>query len=277
MRNVWKLILASTIIVMVGCSEKKPDAAKEPVVQPQVVHELQPPDSTGIRPPDWVWGVESHPLIKFNYQPTDSLRFYAADLLKKAVEIYQFDCQVLNWTAPEPVEFYCYQDIPTLTAYTTSQEPFVLGNRIYYGYGPSFGRPFAEFVIARVPGGPSQFDFMKEGLPFLLDYSGRNYHHATNNFLSEGTIDPLASLMDNGSYQSLRAVPRQIESASLVAYIMWEWGYEKFLKIYHSKADFSVALKEATGLTVDQLENQWHLFLPEHTVEKEEARQGASN
>lgn len=277
MRNILKLIIASTLFVMIGCSEKKPDAVKEPAPQPQVVHELQPPDSSGIRPPDWVWGVESHPLIKFYFQPTDTLRFYAADLLKKALEIYQFDCQVLNWTKPEPVEFYCYQDIPTLTLYTTSEEPFVLGNRIYYGYGPSFGRPFAEFVISKIPGGPTQFDFMKEGLPFLLDYSGRNYHHATNNFLTEGSIDPLSSLVANSEYQSLRAVPRQIESASLIAYLMWEFGNEKFMQVYLSKKSFAVALNEATGLSLEQLEKQWHLFLPEHTVEKEEARQGASN
>ena len=277
MRNILKLMLASTLLSMIGCSEKKPDAAKEQSPSPQVVHELQAPDSTGIRPPDWTWGMENHPLIKFHYQPTDTLQFYAADLLKKALEIYEFDCQVLNWKTPEPLEFYCYEDIATLTRYTTSEEPFVLGNRIYYGYGPSFGRPFAEFVIANIPGGPTQFDFMKDGLPFLLDYSGRNYHHATNNFLVDGSIDPVASLVSNNEYQSLRETPRQIEAASLIAYLMWEYGNEKFMQIYLSKKSFTEALKEATGLTVDQLESQWHLFLPEHTVEKEEARQGTPN
>lgn len=270
MRSKVYAIFAAMFLLLSACSEKKPETA-----QPEKPAVLQAADSSGIRPANFVWGVQKHRMIDFYFQPTDSLRIFAPELLKKALEIYQFCCEVMLWSTPEPVEFYCYQDMPTMTMYTSREEPFVLGNRIYYGYGPPFGRQFAEFVMSKLPGGPSRFAFLQEGIPILLDYTGRNYHHATNNFIGEGLIHSVSELTTNDEYLQLKENMREIEAASLAGYIMWEWGYEKFMQIYHSEKEFPEALKEATGVDVAQLQKQWLLFLPEHTVEKEAERDSA--
>lgn len=273
MRTLVQAILAAIFVLFIACSEKKPEAAQpeKPAQQP-----LQAPDSSGVRPANFVWGNQKHRMIDFYFQPTDTLRMFAPDLLKKALEIYRFSCEVMLWTTPEPIEFYCYQDMATMTMYTSREESFVAGNRIYYGYGPPFGRRIAEFVMSKIPGGPSQFAFMQEGLPMLLDYTGRNYHHATNNFIGEGIIHPVSALTTNEEFVQFKESMREIEAASLVGYIMWEWGYEKFMAIYHSDKKFPDALKETTGADVAQLEKQWLMFLPEHTVEKEAEREAAS-
>lgn len=261
--------LVAVLALLYACSEKK---SETPPPAQVVQQPLQAPDSAGIRQPNFAWANQKHPMIDFYFQPTDTLRGYAVDLLKKALEIYRFCCEVMLWSTPEPIEFYCYADMPTMTQHTSREQPFVLGNRIYYGYGPTFGRPIAEFVMSKLPEGPSQFAFVREGVPMLLDYTGRNYHQATFNFIGEGIIHPVASLTTNEEYLRLKPAMREIESASLCGYIMWEWGYEKFMKIYHSDKPFPEALKEATGADVAQLENQWLKFLPEHTDEKEAQR-----
>ncbi len=271
MRSILPMILVATFIWSIGCSEKKPDAAKSetPIV-------LQEPDSTGVRPANFVWQVKKHRLINFYYEPDDTLEFYAIDLLKKTLEIYEFCCKVMLWNAPEPLEFYCYKDVETMNMYTSRSEPFLAGNKIYYGYGPAYGRPFAEFVMSRLPGGQTRFAFIKEGLPILLDYTGRNYHQATYNFIAEGTIHPVAMLTSNEDYLGLSEAMRQIEAASLNAYITWEWGFEKYMQIYHSDKDFEDALKEATGTDLAQLQSQWLAFLPEQTTEKVAEREAAA-
>ncbi|MGB5139693.1 MAG: hypothetical protein WBP29_14255, partial [Candidatus Zixiibacteriota bacterium] len=189
MRSALSIVFLAMAVLLSACSEKKPETAKpEPVVQ------LQAADSTGIRPANFVWGSEKHPMISFYFQPNDSLRQIAPSLLRKSLEIYEFACQALQWTTPEPVEFYCFEDVKTLEMYTSRREPFLAGNKIYYGYGPPFGRVFAEFVMSRLPEGESKFEFIREGTPMLLDYTGRNYHQATFNFLSDGSISPVADL-----------------------------------------------------------------------------------
>lgn len=273
MRSLVQAILAAIFLLTIACSEKKPEAAK---TEKPVQQQLQPADSSGIRPVNFVWGNQQHRMINFLFQPTDTLRMFAPDLLKKALEIYKFDCEVLQWFTPEPVEFYCFENMETMAMYTSRDVPFFLGNRIYYGYGPPFGRPFAEFVMSKLPDGPSRFAFIHEGVPMLLDYTGRNYHQATFNFIGEGKIHPVATLTSNAEYVQLNQAMREIEAASLCGYMMWEWGYEKFMKIYHSDKEFPEALKEATGADVAQLEKQWLAFLPEHTDEKEDARREAT-
>ncbi len=81
MRSLVIAILSAIVVLFIACSEKKPETAQpeKPVQQP-----LQAADSSGIRPVNFVWGNQQHRMINFFFQPTDSLRMFAPDLLKKA-------------------------------------------------------------------------------------------------------------------------------------------------------------------------------------------------
>lgn len=254
----------SACILLFSCSKKaEQNADPAPTGAPD--------PETGIFPAEFAWGVERGPMVTFYYQPTDSLRMIARQLLNKTIEVYGTISAMLGYQNPEPIEFYCYKDIRTLEQYTSRKFTFNIGNKFYYGYGPVYGRNFAEFVISKI--GESKFAFIREGIPLLFDYSGRNYHHSTNNFLADGLLTPVAELTDNISYAQLREQQRQVEAASLCAFIFWEWGPPSFEQIYHSDKDFATALRAALDLSVEELENKWHRFLPEHTVEKEEERE----
>jgi hypothetical protein len=258
-------LLLAIVIITLSCSKKEEQAAT-----PQI----KPPDpATGIHEADFVWGKEVGPDVTLYYQPTDSLKKVAPLLRNRVVTIYHNIDTMLCFHQLEPIEYYCYDSPEALKKYTGRDEAFFLGNRFYYGFGPVLGEEIAEYVMSKLPGGPSRYAFIREGLPLLLDHSGRNYHHATNNFVMQKTLFGVERLANNETFEKEEGIQKLVEAASLCAYIMYEYGYEKFMQLYHSQSDFPVALKEVLGVDTETLAKNWEAFLPEHTNEKELQRQ----
>lgn len=266
LRYFGYIVVLCFVLLAAGCSKKEAETEK-----PQTLQPIDP--TTGMRPPNFVWGSERGQLVNFYFEPTDSLRPIAPAMRNKAEEIYLFCSQMLMFQPTVQIDMYCFKDPPTLAAHTSRNEPFMVENKLYYGYGPAFGRPIAEFVLQQLPQGASRYAFIREGLPVLFDFTSRNYHHAVNNFLIDGMLAPIDTMVINEAYARRKATMREIEASSLCAYILWEWGNEKFMQLYAGTDDFNTTLKNVIGIDTDQLYRQWVAFLPEHTIEKEEERE----
>jgi hypothetical protein len=267
-----KLIFLSILFVAFGllltCSKKQSQTGTS---------ELKAPDpTTGIREADFTWEKQAGTNVTFYFQPVDSLRSIAPAVTNRITIVYQTICTYLMYSQPEPIVFYCYKDMETLKKYTGRDAAFFLGNTFYYGYGPTYGREIAEFVVGKLPGGPSRYAFVRDGILWLLDHSGRNYHHACNNFLQDKSLLGVQVLANDTTYGREEGIQKMVEAASLCAYIMNEYGTEKFMQIYHSQSDFPTALKQAIGIDLKKLEAGWESFLPEHTNEKEMEREKAA-
>jgi hypothetical protein len=130
--------------------------------------------------------------------------------------------------------------------------------------------------MSKLPGGPSRFAFIRDGLPLLLDHSGRNYHHATNNFIQNKSLLGVQILIDDQTFEKEQGMQKSVEAASLCAYIMYQYGYKKFMQLYHNQSDFPTALKQVLGIDAKTLATDWEAFLPEHTNEKEQEREQAA-
>ncbi|GEM_PF-1968949 len=260
-------VIFAAMIMVWGCSKKEEQSGSV---------ELKSPDpTTGIREPDFVWSMEVGPDVTFYYQPTDSLKKISGLLKNRVVAIYHNIDTMLCAGKLEPIEYYCYDSPEELKKYTGRDQPFFLGNRFYYGFGPIFGAEIAEFLMGKLPGGPSRFAFIRDGMPWLLDHSGRNYHHSTNNFVQDKTLLGIEFLTDDSAFVAQKGMQKSVEAASLCAYIMYEYGYEKFMELYHAQVDFPTALKQVLGIDVKRLGANWVAFLPEHTNEKEQERRNA--
>lgn len=266
MRRICYLgLLLVGVLMALSCSKKeeRPGASQ-----------LKPPDpTTGIREADFTWGKEIGTNVTFYYQPTDSLKKIATLLKNRVVLVYHNIDTMLCFHQLEPIEYYCYDSPEALKRYTGRDDAFFLDNRFYYGFGPAFGSEIAKYLIDKLPGGPSRFAFIREGLPLLLDHSGRNYHHATNNFIQEKTLLGVQLLTDDTAFEKEQGMQKSVEAASLCAYIMYQYGYEKFMQLYHSQNDFPTALKQVLGIDAKTLATDWEAFLPEHTNEKEQERE----
>lgn len=264
----YSVLLLLALILLGGCSKREGESK---------ISELKPPDPvTGIREADFVWGKEVGQDVTFYYQPTDSLKHIAPLLRNRAVRMYHNIDTILCYHKLEPIEFYCYESPEALKKYTGRDSAFFLGNKFYYGFGPIFGQEIANFVISKLPSGPSQFAFIRDGLPFFLDHSGRNYHHATNNFLRDKMLLGVPFLTDDAAFEKEKGLQKSVEAASLCAYIMYEYGYEKFMQLYAAKTDIATAVKQVLGIDLKKLETDWEAFLPEHTNEKEQERSQAA-
>jgi hypothetical protein len=261
-------LLLVGVIMVLSCSKKEEHTGAS---------QVKPPDqTTGISEADFAWGKEVGPDVTFYYQPTDSLKKIAALLKDRVVIIYHSIDTILSFGKLEPIEYYCYDSPEALKKYTGRDDAFFLGNRFYYGFGPILGGEIAEFLMSKLPGGPSRFAFIRDGLPLLLDYSGRNYHQATYNFIQEKTLLGVQTLTDDKAFEKEQGLQKSVEAASLCAYIMYEYGDEKFMQLYHSQSDFPTALKQVLGIDVKTLAANWEAFLPEHTNEKEQEREAAA-
>ncbi|TFH65020.1 MAG: hypothetical protein E4G91_03940 [Candidatus Zixiibacteriota bacterium] len=261
-------LLLLGMIMVLSCSKKEERSGAS---------QLKPPDpTTGIREADFVWSKEVGPDVTFYYQPTDSLKKIATLLKNRVVTVYHSIDTMLCFHQLEPIEYYCYDSPEALKQYTGRDGAFSLGNRFYYGFGPVFGGEIAEYLIGKLPGGPTRFAFIRDGLPLLLDHSGRNYHHATNNFLQEKSLLGVQLLIDDKAFEKEQGMQKSVEAASLCAYIMYQYGYEKFMQLYHNQNDFPTALKQVLGIDTKTLAKDWETFLPEHTNEKEQERETAA-
>jgi hypothetical protein len=242
-RNVLLLTMCLLILfAFSGCS-------KEPK-QEEMEYKPGPVDpTTGIHTATFEWQrLGGAPLTLF-YEPDDSL-------------------------AAKAVPLRDYKSEAVFKEYTSRPAPFFLGDKFYYGYGPPFGRMFTLFIIEHLPGDTTHFHFFNEGMPVLFDWSGRNYHQAAYKFLEDGSIDQVGAITDNDSYDSLNALKRQVEAASLIGFMMYTYGNKPVMEIYHSQDSFPNALKDALGIDVATLQKGWKAFLPEHTTEKEQKRMG---
>lgn len=265
MRGILLLALTGLLLINLGgCSGEK--ESQEPAV-PGAIDPI-----TGIAAPGFTWQQVSGNYVTLFYQPNDSLALKAVKLRNKIEEVYLTGADIIGSESPEPIHFFCYADMATMTEYTSRQAPFYLGDKFYYGYGGNFGRMITLYLLEKLPGEFSQFKFMNEGMPLLFDWTGRNYHQATSLFLDEGNLDLIDLIVDNQSYESLDFYKRQVEAASLLGFLMYEYGSEQVMTVYHSADSFAAAARAAFGKSLTELQREWEAFLPEHTVEKERAR-----
>jgi hypothetical protein len=140
---------------------------------------------------------------------------------------------------------------------------------MYYGYGPPFGRMITLFILEHIEGDPTHFQFMEEGMPTLFDWSGRNYHKAADDIRKAGQLASVEQITNNDSYDSLSTGLRPIEAASLIGFIMYNYGSALTMQLYHSQESFPEACQAILGIDMADLDQGWREFLPKHAAEVE--------
>lgn len=264
------LILAAALLLAAcsgGDSEKQPE-------QKNLGERGAIDTATGVAAPDFNWNIITKQLVTFYYQPDDSLAFKADALATRIDEVFYTIAFAVGWDKPTPIDFYCYRDVETMQHFTGREDAFYIGNKFFYGYGPNYGPLVANYVMENLPFGKSKFSFMNEGLPLLLDFSGRNYHQAAFNFLNNGTLNPVSELTDSTLFEELSPARRSILSASFIGYLYSDFGPDTVQQIYRFETDdFAAAAKQILGKSVQELNQGWVEFLPKHTNEMEKVRE----
>lgn len=171
------------------------------------------------------------------------------------------NCEFLAIEIPvDTIHFYIHNSVEDGKKITGRDLPFHTEHQIHWGRRSPFGLELARYLIDKMGIRRTDFDFLYDGLAALRDYSNQNYHHNTIARLKLGKLIPLDTLIDNQSYARADTIWRVDESASLVAFITYNYGINRFKMLWQSAASFERSVQELFEMDIKSFEQSWLEF-----------------
>ncbi len=207
------------------------------------------------------WLTYSYKHFVFHY-PEDCYWGKRMEEFSNAYERYLVDdCEFLAIEIPvDTIHFYVHDSPEEGKKLTGRELPFHTEHQIHWGRRSPFGLELARFLIDKMGIRRTDFDFLYDGLAALRDYSNENYHHNTIARLKLGKLIPLDTLINNESYARADPTWRTDESASIVAFITYNYGINRFKMLWQSAASFEFSVKELFDMDMKSFEDAWLKF-----------------
>jgi len=209
--------------------------------------------------PDWL--TYSYKHFVFHYPP-DCYWGKRMEQFSNAFERYLTeDCEFLAMEIPpDTIHFYIHDNPESGKILTGRDLPFSTENQIHWDRHTPFGLELARYLIKKMNVRMTDFKVLYEGLATLLDYSGGDYHHNTYSLFATKMYIPLDSLFNNDSYDRTDSFHRAWEGASLVGFITYNFGINRFIMLWQSTAGFSESVKQLFGTDMKKFEEGWLKF-----------------
>ncbi|MEZ5358816.1 MAG: hypothetical protein R3F48_08270 [Candidatus Zixiibacteriota bacterium] len=193
---------------------------------------------------------------------------YAGDKATLAKNFERFEreiCAILEMPIPEDkITMYVYAIGVEDRELTGRQTPFSDDSTIHWGAKYPYGYELTKFLLRKRGFEPGRFQVINEGIPFLLDFSGINYHDKTNRRVNSGTYINLEDLGDSQKFDSLDFVARRAESASLCGFIMYNYGVDRLFMLGESSVDWRRSIETIFQMPLEDFEQTWHIFAREN-------------
>jgi hypothetical protein len=233
------VVLLAVLLGVSGCSKKKAD-------------EL--PHYEG-------WQTYSYKHFVFHY-PADCYWGRKMDDFSGAYERYLTeDCDYLAIEIPkDTIHFYIHNNPEEGKKETGRDLPYFTENQIHWERQTPFGLELARYLINKMDIRMTDYRFLYDGLATLLDYSGADHHHNTYSLIDLKFYIPLDSLINNESYARQDSIYRGWEGASLVGFITYNFGINRFKMLWQSTASFDKSVKELFGMDLKTFEDNWLNF-----------------
>lgn len=179
-------------------------------------------------------------------------------------------CDLLEMPVPsDTITMYIYSAGPEDEEITGRHTPFSTETEIHWGNKYPYGYELTRFLLRRRGYEPGRFEVINQGIPFLLDYSGMNYHDKTNRRVNSGVLYGLARLGDEAHFDSLDFAPRRAEAASLTGFIMYDYGVNRLFMLAESSADWKRSIETIFQVPMVEFERTWLAFAREQSNDPE--------
>lgn len=176
----------------------------------------------------------------------------------------QEDCEFLAIDVPtDTIHYYIHADSATAAATLGHEIPYVTSNQIHWGRPVALGVPIITYLIPKMNIRPTDFRVLYDGLVTLRDYSGNDYHDQTGMLHKIGQYIPLDSMFNNEAFLRRQILYRRQEAASLVAYITYTYGINRFKMLWQSAADYKKSIEELFQTDYEKFEEDWKTFVME--------------
>jgi len=207
------------------------------------------------------WEKYSFKHFVFNYVP-GSYWGRNIDRFSDAYERYLSEmCEFLAIEIPsDTIYFYIYENSAEAMELTGRDIPFIQDNQLHWKRDPRFGKILAEYLIPKMGIRMTDYRVLHDGVTTLLDYSNNDYHHLFCSLYDINRYIPLDSLFDNEAYNRMDKKYREWEAASLVAYIAYEFGINRFKMLWQTTASFDRSVLELFDMDLATFEEKWHEF-----------------
>lgn len=249
------------MIIMSGCGKKESETAK---IDPAKYK-------------DWQKYTYGH--FEFMISPHST---YASDKAKLSKNYERFlteICSILEMQVPDDkIKMYVYALGMEDRDITGRQTPFSDDSTIHWGNKYPYGYELTKYLLRKRGYEPGQFKVIDEGIPFLLDFSGFNYHDKTNRYVNSDSLISLADLGDNQKFDSLNFVTRRAESASLCGFIMYNYGDDRLFMLAESSVDWRKSIETIFQMPLEDFEQTWLNFArqnandPDGTIDNDPAQ-----
>lgn len=103
----------------------------------------------------------------------------------------------------------------------------------------------------------NSYKFLSEGLARSLDQSGRNHHALAKKLKTENRIISFAKILSPQDFNAVDPDITYIQSASFVKWLIDNYGWGKFARIWLVKKDLSSEMDGVYGTSLENLENRW--------------------
>ena len=200
------------------------------------------------------------------YYPADSYWGKKMDSFSSAYERYlQEDCGFLGIDLPvDTIHFYIHAGGEEGRKLTGRDLPFHTKHQIHWDRMPPFGLELAKFLIDRMGIRETDYSVLYDGLAVLRDYSGEDYHHNASALIEMREYIPLDTLVNNESYARQNKHYREWEAASLVAFITFNYGINRFKMLWQSTASFDKSVKDLFSIDMKTFEEKWLEFAKQY-------------
>lgn len=209
--------------------------------------------------PDWLKYTYRHFVF---YYPANSIYKDEMTDFAEAYERYlKEDCDYLAMEIPgDTIHYYIHESPEAGMKLTGRAVPYSTENQIHWDGQSPFGLELARYVLRKMDIRMTDFRVLHDGLSTLLDYSNQDYHHNLVSLLEIRRYIPLDSLINNESYRRADSIYRNWEAASLVAFLTYNFGINRFKMLWQSTASFEESVKQLYGVDLKRFEEGWHTF-----------------
>ena len=260
-RNRLILILILILGLILSCGTKDENSSKNNLKTDTLKEEniATQKESTDTLYGNWIPYTYEDILI---LHPSEHV--FADNLKDMVLGFIKFRKQVCDYfRVPIPedtIYIYYYTGYGQMEEYTGIDYPSVDSNKIHFSMPYNLGASMTEYILYNWHPEKPQFNFVKQGIMALFDFSGQDYHEMTLNFIDEKRLVPLKELVADTTINMFREKYQSAESASFIAFILEHYHLEGLEKLYLSKDPFPKAVNKIFKTNVNVLQNRWLEF-----------------
>lgn len=209
------------------------------------------------------WLKQSSQKFELRFPPREDLRERAPEIGVKCDQIMALLSQMLRMRPPETVYMMIFDNQFEAEELLGRQVPFISNDTIFYEIFSPLGAPIAELMMKRVAPEGSKYEFVNEGFPTLLDFSGENYHQNVLYQVENGTAYDIDSLVNNDFYLRQPFQQRREQAASFLGFLTKNYGSAPLLGLLKQDLSVNGILMMATKKSFAVLAAEWKATLPE--------------